>query len=431
MNLRPFRSAPILLPDLDDLSTFCVVACDQYSSQPEYWSEVRKLTDGKTSALDFILPEAWLDTKQAALHQSGIPERMKQALSASFFREYPDSYIYVERTMNDHSVRQGLIGMIDLEAYDFSKGSKSQIRATEATILERIPPRKEIREQAVFELPHILLLADDDEDLLLSEVSSKAHNGKLPVLYDFDLMMGGGHLSGYLISEDEAARMDLILDEYALHTKSKYPDLDEDSLVYVVGDGNHSLATAKTIWQEVRETLTEEERETHPARFALAELENIHHDSQKFEQIHRIVTHIRPEELMQAMKASCILDSSHPVSSNSHLFPVECVMQDRSETFWLDPSRGELSCQILQNFLDEYLQQNPEAKIDYIHGEEETRNLAEAEDAIGFILPAMNKSSLFRGVISGGSLPRKTFSMGHANEKRFYLEGKMITLNKD
>lgn len=423
---KPFQAANILLPDLEDYENFSVVACDQYSSQPEYWEEVEKQLQDRTSALSFILPEAWIGTPKGAAHQQGISARMEKALNESFFKVHPDCYIFVRRTLNDDTVRQGLIGMLDLETYDFNAGSKSAIRATEATILERIPPRVNIRKQAPLELPHILLLADDDKDELLSSINQKAINGQLPLLYDFDLMQNGGHISGYLIDQDDASEFDLTLEKYVQSISSKYPGLNEDSLVFAVGDGNHSLAAAKTIWEEVKQNLSEEEQINHPARFALAELENIHHDSQVFEPIHRIITETSPDELLEVLKKDYALFSdSRNDEANPAGFPVECIIGDHIEMIWLDSSKGELAIAILQNFLDQYLNDHP-GKIDYIHGNSEVRALAQQDHAIGFILPGMNKSSLFRGVIADGSLPRKTFSMGHANEKRFYLEGKII-----
>lgn len=427
MNNQPFRSAPILLPDLDDLKDFAVVACDQYSSQPEYWEEVEKRTEGKPSALQFILPEAWLNTDKGGEHLNRISFNMNEALNTQFFREYPSSYIYVERTLTNGSVRQGLVGMVDLETYDFHEEQKSPIRATEATIIERIPPRVAVRENASLEISHILLLADDADDVLLHPIAEKAASGTLPLLYDFDLMMEGGHISGWLVDSEHAEAFDQVLEDYSSNIQDRYPGLDEDSLVFVVGDGNHSLATAKTIWENLKPSLSPEERENHPARFALAELENIHHDSQQFEPIHRIVKNTDIQTLLQSVKAACALAGTDvsDTPDEIHRFPVRAVASDYEELLWLDPERGELACQILQNVLDEYLR-TAEGEIDYIHGEKEVRDLAARENSIGFILPAIDKSSLFRGVISGGSLPRKTFSMGHANEKRFYLEGKKI-----
>lgn len=427
MNKKPFGSAPILLPDVEDLSLFSVIACDQYSSAPEYWEQVVQKVGDQPSALNFILPEAWLNTDHGEKHLQAISENMEKALNEEFFREYPDSYIYVERTMANGSIRQGLIGMIDLEEYDYRSGSSSPIRSTEATILERIPPRVKIRQNAPLELPHILLLADDDQNTLFSKVEKQAHSGLLPLLYDFDLMLDGGHIQGWLIEADHARAYDQILDDYQIEASQKYPDLHEENLVFVVGDGNHSLATAKTIWEQIRESLSEEEREAHPARFALAELENIHHESQQFEPIHRIIKNTNPDDLIESLKSRIVLDLSELEGKSlpADPFKIEVIRGSESRTFYLNPECGELACGILQSFLDDYLK-NGSGEIDYIHGREDVEKLAAEDNSVGFILPAISKASLFRGVIADGSLPRKTFSMGHASEKRYYLEGKKI-----
>lgn len=411
-----FLPADVLMPQVDDLPSWAVVACDQYSSQPEYWDRVWEDVKDKPSTLHLILPEAWLNTDKEKAHEARIPGMMQAYLENGLFMDHPDAYIYVERTLSSGVVRKGLIGMVDLEAYDFSQGSVSPVRATEATIIDRIPPRVAIREKACLELPHVLLLADDAQDSLLGPL--QAARDEMEMLYDFELMENGGHLQGWLVSD---AQKDAFLERqqaFADGIHQRYPGLEEDSLCFAVGDGNHSLATAKTIWENLKPSLSEEEQKTHPARFALAELENIHDDAQQFEPIHRIITGTDPQQLLQDL-----LPLTVPEGEDG--FVLQWQTAEDHGTLVLDPARGELATAILQNFLDDWLKEHP-GEIDYIHGEDEVRSLARQEQAIGFLLPPFAKSSLFRGVIADGSLPRKTFSMGHAQEKRFYLEARRI-----
>lgn len=411
-----FRPASILLPDLEDLSLWPVVACDQFTGNPAYWNRVRERVGNTPSALNLILPEAWLNTPLEAEHQAVIEESMEKYLQQQLFQEYPDSFIYVERTMQNGTIRRGLVGMVDLEAYDYQGLEKSPIRATEATIVERIPPRRLIRQKASLEVPHILLLCDDANDFLFGALETA--KDAFPIVYDFDLMENGGRITGRLVQGEAADAFMGRLDLFGATVSQRYPDLDEENLVFAVGDGNHSLATARSIWQDVRETLSDEEKDSHPARFALAELENIHDDSQQFEPIHRIVREIDPEALLAALQPLCTEDPEQG-------FPVEYVLPENRRTIYLDRRHGELAVSVLQNFLDAFLTENG-GSIDYIHGEDELVSLVDADKTIGFLLPSIDKSSLFRGVIRDGSLPRKTFSMGHAQEKRYYLESRRI-----
>lgn len=411
-----FRPARILIPHACDLSRWAVVACDQFTSDPAYWKRVKEHTDGVPSALDFILPEAWLGTSLEAEHQKGIEEAMQKSLEPGFFDEYAQSFVYVERTLANGSVRRGLVGMVDLEAYDYTGQTKSPVRATEATILERIPPRKAIRQKAPLEIPHVLLLCDDEQDLLLSAVEEGRNQyGKI---YDFNLMEEGGRIRGWLVSEPQSRAFLERLEAYQHDAEKKYKGFEGENLVFAVGDGNHSLATAKAIWEELKPSLSPEERAVHPARFALAELENIHDDSQRFEPIHRIVKNVDPEKLLKAARPYCTTD---PLN----VYPVGYTAGGQAGILYLDPDQGEMAVAVLQKYLDDYLADNP-GEIDYIHGIDALQSLSRQENAVGFLLPAIEKSSLFRGVLRDGALPRKTFSMGHAQEKRYYLECRKI-----
>ncbi len=410
--MNAFLPADILLPRTDDLEKWAVIACDQFTSDPAYWQRVRAKAAGAPSTINLILPEAELEGHDASAVDT-INAAMAQYLEEGLFRVYPNSYIYVERTLENGSVRPGLVGMVDLECYDYSHGSGSPVRATEMTVLERIPPRKMVRKDAPLELPHVLMLCDDDKMELIEPV--RAMKDSLPKLYDFDLMEQGGHITGWLVQGEAADAFNSALTRYAQTYESKYPDLSGAKVLLAVGDGNHSLATAKSCYEDLKAQNPGVDLSNHPARYALVELENIHDPSLGFEPIHRVVFDVDRNKLMEDLKYICAEDG----------FAVTCVMGKERKTVYLDRSKGELAVAILQEFLDDWFKCNP-GKIDYIHGDDDVAELAMRENAVGFLLPAMAKSELFRGVIAGGVLPRKTFSMGHAREKRYYLEGRRI-----
>ena len=391
--MNSFQAADILLPQVKSLEKWAVIACDQFTSDPAYWDKVRALANGVPSAYHLILPEAELGTPRELEHIHEIHEAMEQYISEDLFRSYPHSYIYIERTLESGAIRRGLLGMIDLEDYDFSPGSASPIRSTENTVLERIPPRQQIRRYASVELPHVLLLCDDA-----------------------DLMLDGGHITGRLISGEAAAEFDRVLTEYTAAVPGKYEGIPGTPMVFAVGDGNHSLATAKISYENLKKANPGKDFSGHPARYALAELENIHDPAQVFEPIHRVVFKTDPVKLLTALKNSCCADGG---------YPIEWYIGREHGTVYLDRSKGMLAVGILQSFLDGYLAEN-DGRIDYIHDDDVLIDLAKQDKAIGFLLPAMEKSQLFRGVIADGILPRKTFSMGHAREKRYYLEARKI-----
>lgn len=411
--MNAFLPADILLPKVDSMERWAVIACDQFTSDPAYWARVADTVGDAPSTLRLILPEAELGTPQEAAHTQQINENMNAYLKEGLFQAYPDSFVYVERTLQNGSVRKGLVGAVDLDAYDYNAGATSAIRATERTVTERIPPRQRVRRDASIELPHILLLCDDNEKVLIEPV--EAVKDTLPKLYDFDLMEDGGHITGWLVSGEAAQSFCDRLTAYTAACPKKYEDLPGAPLVFAVGDGNHSLATAKSCYEELKRNHPGEDLSNHPARYALVELENIHDDAQKFEPIHRVVVDTDPQALLKALEPWCAPGG----------YPIEWYAGTQSGTVYLDPNRSQLEVGALQQFLDEYLARNP-GKIDYIHGDDDLKNLAAQENAIGFLLPAMAKSQLFRGVVADGVLPRKTFSMGHAREKRYYLEGRKI-----
>lgn len=413
-----FQTASILLPGLAHMDHWPVVACDQFSSQPDYWKRVAEKVKDRPSSLHLILPEAWLNTEKEQSHQQNIPSVMHKYLDEGILEEFPNAFIYVERELSNHKIRRGLVGALDLEAYSYT-GEDLPIRATEKTILERIPPRVAIREAAPLEVPHVLLLADDESDLLLQPISDAKDS--FMVLYDLDLMEEGGHLTGWLVSDEHAKAFYERLGEFEEVLKERYGDLAETRLQFAVGDGNHSLAAAKALWEQIKPTLTPEQALHHPARYALAELENIHDASQEFEPIHRLLQNVSDTDVLYCLRK---------YAGAREGYPVRYYAEHDSGIIYLDPAKGEMPVAILQAFLDDYLEEHPEASIDYIHESRALKDLTNAPKTIGFVLPPVSKSSLFRQVIQSGSLPRKTFSMGHANEKRYYMEARKIQPDK-
>ena len=407
-----FKSTDILIPNNVDMEKWSVIACDQFTSDPAYWQRVRQTAGEGPSTIHLILPEAELGSENEAQTVKNINAAMERYLAENVFSVYPNAYVYVERTLADGSVRPGLLGAVDLEEYDYHAGSGSPIRATEKTVLERIPPRQRVRKDAAVELPHVLMLCDDDEKSLIEPIS--AVKDSLPKLYDFDLMEQGGHITGWLVHGQVVAEFDKRFAAFAAGVDSKYADLG-GSVLLAVGDGNHSLATAKSCYEALKSANPGADLSGHPARYSLVELENIHAPSLVFAPIHRIILDTAAEKLLADLQTVCAEGG----------YPVQWVIGQRSGYVYLDKARGELAVAVLQEFLDQWLAENA-GVIDYIHGDEEVKELAQNENAIGFLLPAMEKHQLFRGVISGGALPRKTFSMGHAREKRYYLEGRKI-----
>lgn len=410
--MNVFRSADILLPKAADMERWAVIACDQFTSDPAYWQRVRAAAEDGISTVHLILPEAELGGDRQAAARA-INATMDRYLAEGVFQVYPNAYVYVERTLQDGSVRPGLVGMVDLESYDYHPGSTSLVRATERTVLERIPPRQEVRRDAPIELPHVLMLCDDHDRCLIEPVS--AAKDKLQKLYDFDLMEGGGHITGWLLDQDTADAFDARFTEYSATYEKKYAGMPGAKVLLAVGDGNHSLATAKSCYEELKVNNPGVDMSAHPARYALVELENIHDPSLTFEPIHRIITDVDCGALLAFLRGV----------TDEEGFPVRYCMAGETGELRLSRSRGELAVAVLQTLLDEYLAQHP-GQTDYIHGDAELEALAQQENAVGFILPAMEKGQLFRGVIDRGVLPRKTFSMGHAREKRYYLEGRKI-----
>lgn len=418
MNI-PFKRGNILLPKNTDMTKWSVVACDQYTSEPEYWNDVEKIVGDAPSTLKLTLPEIYLEDENVSERIAKINSNMKALLDEDFFNEYKDSMIYLERTQSDGKIREGLIGVVDLEAYSYEKGAETPIRATEKTVIERIPPRVKIRENAPLELPHIMILIDDDKKQIIENLKNKVSEDD--IVYDFDLMKNGGHVKGYLLNEETMDEVDKGLKELADKEvfAKKYDVNNKEVLLFAMGDGNHSLATAKACYEKLKETMSEEEYLNNPARYALVELVNLHSPALEFEAINRVIFNTEPEKLLNSLK------EYYQINKDGDGQEIEVITNDVDEKWYIENPKSNIAVGSIQIFLDEYLKNN-EGKIDYIHGEETTKNLAKQSGNVGFIFEAMPKNELFKTVILDGSLPRKTFSMGHSYDKRYYLESRKI-----
>ena len=417
----PFRPADILLPKDCEYSKWSVVACDQYTSQPEYWQRVEEYVGRAPSTLRLILPESCLEGPNVETDIMEINNTMSRYLRDGRFVEHPSALFYVERTLDNGKVRRGLMGMVDLEQYDYEPGSSAPIRATEGTVLSRIPPRVAVRKNAPVELPHVMLLVDDPDQTVIEPLS--AQTGEMQVLYDFDLMERGGHIKGWELTEDQQAQVARALSALADPAKfnARYGTQDAAVMLFAVGDGNHSLATAKECYERQKKLTPREQWDSLPARYALCELVNLHDASLEFEPIHRVVFGVEPErvveELLSALPGAYRGEGDGHVLRFSHAGGKGAVTVPRPE--------AQLEVGTLQPFLDAYVKEHG-GSIDYIHGADVARDLAARPGNIAFLLPAMGKEQLFPTVIRDGVLPRKTFSMGEAHDKRFYLEARKI-----
>lgn len=389
-----FTSADILLPK-NGFERWACVACDQFTSQPEYWARADELVGDAPSALRLILPEVYLGKDDTHASIDKINATMSRYLDECVFAEYKNAMILVERTQSDGAVRRGIVGAFALDAYSYAVGAKSLIRPTEGTVLERIPPRVAIRRNAPLELPHIMVFLDDRKREIIEGVDVT----RLDLLYDFDLMLGGGHIRGYLIDEVEQQRITSLLATLELASGA-----EGERFAYAVGDGNHSLASAKSAAPEIG---------TAAARFALAELVNIHSEAIRFEPIYRVLFNIDPADVIAALKTRFSEEKGRVV---------EYITRDTTGRIFVPGlEAGEI-----QSFIDDYISYNENAAVDYIHGEAALRTLATQDNAIGFIYGGMDKSELFSYVAEHGILPRKSFSVGHAEDKRYYIEARAL-----
>lgn len=415
----PFKKANILLPKNTDMSKWSVVACDQYTSEPEYWESVEKIVGDNPSTLRITLPEIFLEEKDVDKRIAKINKTMKEYIDANMFEELKNTMIYLERKQNDGRIREGLIGMVDLEDYSYESGSKTLIRATEKTVIERIPPRLKVRENAYLELPHIMILIDDEKKKVIENIKNEVN--ETDIVYDFDLMKQGGHIKGYKLNDATIERIEKDLEALADkdYFEKKYNIKDQGVLLFAMGDGNHSLATAKANYEKLKKKMSKDEYLKNPARYALVELVNLHSDALKFEPIHRVVFDTDVEKLVEA------LYNYYDISETGNGEEFELVTKDIHKKLYISNPKSNISVGSIQIFLDEYLKNN-KGKLDYIHGDDTTRKMGMEEKNIAFLFKAMPKEELFRTVILDGALPRKTFSMGHSYDKRYYLEARKI-----
>jgi len=434
----------ILLPNRSvDLSKWAVIACDQYTSQADYWDTVATAIGTAPSTLKLIFPEVYLEQPGTEERISAINSEMRGCLAEGVVSVQPPGFVLVDRKTPHAASRKGLVIALDLEQYDYSAGSTSLIRATEGTILDRLPPRIKVRENACLELPHIMVLIDDPERTVIEPL----FEADLPQAYDFELQQGGGHLRGWQVQQTElvsqvADRLTSLADPALFREKYQVGE-EHRPLLYAMGDGNHSFATAKAIWEQLKADAADSRAiMDHPARWALVELVNLHDPGLEFEAIHRVLFSADLDSMLMQMEAffaesGCSFswheladeaavgeELAGPGHPDTHRVPL--VSGGRFGLVEIGSPRFNLTVATLQEFLDVYLARS-DARIDYIHGFEVVCELGQAADNVGFFLPAISKFELFRTIILDGALPRKTFSMGEADEKRFYLECRRIT----
>ncbi len=430
----------ILLPKAGtDMQKWAVIACDQYTSDRGYWQRLEKQTAGAISTLKLIFPEVNLEDDDAEERIVNINRAMEKYLTDGSLVEQPPGFILVDRKTCEVDSRKGLILALDLEQYDYNKGAQSLIRATEGTILDRLPPRIKVRRNAPIELPHIMVLIDDPQRTVIEPLFEE----RLDSVYDFELLENGGHLKGYRIDQPElinriAGALEKLADPAAY--KARY-QVDDAVMLYAMGDGNHSFATAKAIWEQLKEEARDKQAiMNHPARFALVELVNVHDPGLEFEAIHRVLFGVSAEPLTAQMESFfaargtpltltpcadlAAAEALAAGAENAHAFPV--VFAGQYGVCSVANPEYTLVVATLQACLDRFLQDNPNARIDYIHGSKAVTELGSAADGAGFYLPAISKHDLFKTIVLDGALPRKTFSMGEADEKRFYLECRLI-----
>lgn len=395
--MRVFTPADILLPRVDDMTKWSCIACDQFTAEPEYWREAERIVGDEPSTLRLMLPEAWLGVRDSAAETRKIYAAMKDYVNRGIFRTVEQSFIYVERTLPSGAVRRGLVGKLDLECYDWAPGSATPVRATEGTVESRLAARVEVRRGATLEMPHIMVFIDDPENAVIPS----AAGGE--VLYDFELMLGGGHIRGSRVTGEAAERLTAAL------------EAPEGSVRFAMGDGNHSLAAAKRCWEQIKRNLPESELETHPARYALAEIVNIHDEAVTFEPIHRVLLETVPRGFIEEAAARLPRGKGQAVT----------LLAGRRE---MEIETG-MPLGALVALVDELLgdwRREHGGEPDYIHGDEEARALGGKPSSVGVLLPRLEKAELFPYITEHGPYPKKSFSIGHARDKRYYLECRAI-----
>lgn len=395
--MRVFTPADILLPRVDDMTKWSCIACDQFTAEPEYWREAERIVGSEPSTLRLMLPEAWLGVRDSAAETRKIYAAMKDYVNRGIFRTVEDSFVYVERTLPSGAVRRGLVGKLDLECYDWAPGSATPVRATEGTVESRLPARVEVRRGATLEMPHIMVFIDDPENAVIPS----AAGGE--VLYDFELMLGGGHIRGSRVTGEAAERLTAAL------------EAPEGSVRFAMGDGNHSLAAAKRCWEQIKRNLPESELETHPARYALAEIVNIHDEAVTFEPIHRVLLETVPRGFIEEAAARLPRGKGQAVTllAGKREMEIETGMPLGALVALVDELLGDW-------------RREHGGEPDYIHGDEEARALGGKPSSVGVLLPKLEKAELFPYITEHGPYPKKSFSIGHARDKRYYLECRAI-----
>ena len=401
----PFKATDILLPK-NNFEKWAVIACDQFTSDHAYWSETKRIIGNDCSTFKITLPEIYLEGNDVEDRIKNINNEMEEYLNSSIFVEYKNALIYIERTQPDGRTRQGIIGAVDLEEYDYSPTSKKLIRATEGTVLERIPPRVKIRKHAPLETPHTMLLINDINKTVIEPLASQ--KDQMTKLYDFELMMGGGHIKGYLIDEINKTKV--------LDSLEKLCDSQREPLLFAVGDGNHSLATAKECYELEKKNNTDDTNLS--SRFTLVEFGNIYSDALDFEPIYRVLFNVDPDDVLEKFK-----QFFNQKNANTNII---YTYGNKEGNVAINLPVEKISTGAIQEFIDEYIKNQPNAKVDYIHGIEDVKKFSSNQNSIGFIYEGISKETLFDLVKASGSLPRKTFSMGEARDKRYYLECRKI-----
>lgn len=433
----------ILLPNKStDLTKWSVVACDQYTSQADYWNDVRDLASIAPSSLNVIFPEVYLEDEDGDQRIKNINNAMQQYLDDGVLEAMPKKgFVLVDRKTSQAPSRKGLVVAIDLEQYDFNKGSQTLIRATEGTIVDRLPPRVKVRQDAAIETPHIMVLIDDPDRTVIEPLFEQSP----AEIYNFELMMNSGHIKGYAIDspdliEQVANALENLTNPDVFKKKYNINDNDHDSpLLYAMGDGNHSLATAKAIWEKIKEDSDDVSSVmNNKARYALVELVNIHDEGLEFEPIHRLIFDVNSEKLLKDMQVhfagNCTIHRCEHETDmkakaraaekgGTHIVP----FNDNAGYGFIQIEKPKFTLELatLESFLNDYLEKVG-GKVDFIHGEEVINELGVKEGNMGFFFPPISKDTLFKTIIFDGVLPRKTFSMGEADEKRFYLEARKI-----
>lgn len=412
-----FGTADILIPTGLDMGKWSVVACDQFSSQPEYWDAIEEMTADVPSTMHMILPEAYLRGRSGEAAAEVINSEMRKYLDGGIFRKLPDAYIYLERRLASGETRCGLMGALDLECYDYSGNSCSPVRATEGTVEERLPPRVRIRRNASLEMPHTMVFIDDAGKSVIEPLAEA--KGEMEKLYDFELCSGGGHLCGWLVNKEGGEKIDAALREIYRQSREEY----SDPVIFAVGDGNHSLATAKKCWESIKAGLSDDEALAHPARYSLVELVNIHDDAISFQPIHRVIFNTDAENFTDS--AEVFWSREGRAEGDEHILRFVSG-KSRREIHVRGLTIGEIIGKT-----DEFCAQYTEHKggrTDYIHNDETAEKMSREAGCAAILLPAMKKSELFRSVAFSGPLPKKSFSIGRAEDKRYYLECRRIDI---